>query len=275
MRMVVAAGTQPNIDLLRGLRTVVIDGGDMVAQAIHHFLASLGVQIFAWDTHVFDGSRIAVPPNYVDVIIVDESSAFRPVLDALPATWSAVPVIMLCDADVDGHEDNGCYEDGGKGSGEGGGNGDDSGHPAKGVNVMLHKTQPLATLTNALESFVDRVDRQYNGTHSPTAFRSTENTNTAHIRAVPGDAKQSSAANYVSLSNTSNQISLSERQRKVLAGIARGLNVREIGRELDISFKTVNNCLTTIYSKLGVHNRVEAILVASRLGLIEIGYRSA
>ena len=52
---------------------------------------------------------------------------------------------------------------------------------------------------------------------------------------------------------------LSEREREVLALLSRGLSEREIGQELFLSFNTVHSHVKSIYRKLGVGSRAEAI----------------
>jgi DNA-binding NarL/FixJ family response regulator len=55
--------------------------------------------------------------------------------------------------------------------------------------------------------------------------------------------------------------SLTEREREVMTVISRGRSNREIAEELVISEKTVKNHIRTIYEKLGVANRAEAMAV--------------
>ena len=51
---------------------------------------------------------------------------------------------------------------------------------------------------------------------------------------------------------------LSEREREVIELAAAGRSNREIAEQLVISLNTVKFHLRTIYSRLGVHNRVQA-----------------
>lgn len=62
---------------------------------------------------------------------------------------------------------------------------------------------------------------------------------------------------------------LTEREREVLAYLARGLSNAEISRELSVSLATVKFHLANIYTKLGVNNRVEAVTTALEYNLIE------
>jgi DNA-binding NarL/FixJ family response regulator len=61
---------------------------------------------------------------------------------------------------------------------------------------------------------------------------------------------------------------LSEREREILRLLADGRDNAEIGRELYISPSTVKNHISSILSKLGVHNRIQAAVYAVRRGLV-------
>jgi DNA-binding NarL/FixJ family response regulator len=61
---------------------------------------------------------------------------------------------------------------------------------------------------------------------------------------------------------------LSAREREVLGEIASGATNREIGRHLYLSPHTVKEHTSSIYRKLEVRNRAEAVKRAQRLGLI-------
>ena len=60
---------------------------------------------------------------------------------------------------------------------------------------------------------------------------------------------------------------LTAREAEVLDGVARGLNNREVAELLRISEKTVRNHLTTVFSKLGIASRGQAIVAARNAGL--------
>jgi DNA-binding NarL/FixJ family response regulator len=53
---------------------------------------------------------------------------------------------------------------------------------------------------------------------------------------------------------------LTEREDQVLAGLAKGLAYKEIADQLNISFETVRTHVRSIYEKLHVHSRTEAVL---------------
>ena len=61
---------------------------------------------------------------------------------------------------------------------------------------------------------------------------------------------------------------LSEREREVLEAVASGATNREIAGRLFLSPHTVKEHTSSLYRKLGVRNRAEAVQKAQRLGLI-------
>jgi DNA-binding NarL/FixJ family response regulator len=63
---------------------------------------------------------------------------------------------------------------------------------------------------------------------------------------------------------------LTEREREVLELVAQGLPNKQIARRLGISDHTVKFHLSTIYGKLGVSSRTEAIGRGVRRGLITL-----
>lgn len=63
---------------------------------------------------------------------------------------------------------------------------------------------------------------------------------------------------------------LTPREREVLALLEGGLKHREIAQQLCISHKTVGTHLEHIFSKLGVHHRLQAVALARRYHLIVI-----
>jgi two-component system NarL family response regulator len=63
---------------------------------------------------------------------------------------------------------------------------------------------------------------------------------------------------------------LTDREMQVLKLIARGMNNRDIAKELFISENTVKNHVRNILEKLQIHSRMEAVMVAVREKLIEL-----
>jgi len=63
---------------------------------------------------------------------------------------------------------------------------------------------------------------------------------------------------------------LTDREMEVLRLVARGLNNRDIAKELYISENTVKNHVRNILEKLQLHSRMEAVVYAVREKLLEI-----
>ena len=63
---------------------------------------------------------------------------------------------------------------------------------------------------------------------------------------------------------------LSEREREVLALLPRGLTNPEIAHALGITLNTAKTHLHTIFSKLDVANRAEAVSAALQRGLLQL-----
>jgi len=57
---------------------------------------------------------------------------------------------------------------------------------------------------------------------------------------------------------------LTQRERQVIAMTARGMTNREVGKELEVSVHAVKFHLASIYRKLEVSNRTEAVVTYLR-----------
>jgi two-component system, NarL family, nitrate/nitrite response regulator NarL len=57
---------------------------------------------------------------------------------------------------------------------------------------------------------------------------------------------------------------LSSREEIILAQVSKGLTNKEIARALNLREKTVKHYMTNIMQKLGVRNRLEAVLVGQK-----------
>jgi len=64
---------------------------------------------------------------------------------------------------------------------------------------------------------------------------------------------------------------LTPREREVLQALARGLDNRQAARYLQISPNTLRTHLQNIMDKLNVHSKLEAVVLALKHGLIEVG----
>ena len=63
---------------------------------------------------------------------------------------------------------------------------------------------------------------------------------------------------------------LSDREEEVLSLVAAGLTNPEIATRLFISARTVKNHLSSIYDKLGVGDKTQALIRAVRLGIVRV-----
>jgi two-component system, NarL family, response regulator YdfI len=62
---------------------------------------------------------------------------------------------------------------------------------------------------------------------------------------------------------------LTEREREILQGVARGERSKEIAARLGISIRTVGAHLASIHTKLGVDSRASAVAIALERGLLD------
>jgi DNA-binding NarL/FixJ family response regulator len=63
---------------------------------------------------------------------------------------------------------------------------------------------------------------------------------------------------------------LTAREREVLDALAAGLDSRAIAERLNISVRTESNHVANILTKLGVHSRLQALVLAVRYGVVKI-----
>ena len=80
----------------------------------------------------------------------------------------------------------------------------------------------------------------------------------AAVAGAPVAAEQEEASSAVE--------QLTGREREVLAALGRGLSNAQIGTELSITEATAKTHVSRVLAKLGVTSRVQAALIAQRLG---------
>ena len=66
--------------------------------------------------------------------------------------------------------------------------------------------------------------------------------------------------------------SMTDREREVLAMLARGLSNDEIADELHLGESTVRTHIGHIYTKIGAHDRAQAVVFAYESGLVQPGH---
>ncbi|MED4061144.1 response regulator [Priestia megaterium] len=66
------------------------------------------------------------------------------------------------------------------------------------------------------------------------------------------------------------KVMLTSREMTILQAIARGSTSKEIAYDIGIAERTVKSKLTSIYNKLGVDSRTEAVVVAIQSGIIHL-----
>jgi DNA-binding NarL/FixJ family response regulator len=116
-----------------------------------------------------------------------------------------------------------------------------------GANGYLSKMLPAAELVNALKTFANQ------GVMIPQPVMS---------KLIDGLRNMGTANAEASL------VALTKTEIKVLALLGRGLSNKEIAAALECSVKTVKNHLNSMFQKLSVSNRTEAVVKGIDLGLI-------
>ena len=87
---------------------------------------------------------------------------------------------------------------------------------------------------------------------------------------ITDDIKELFSINEKIILFNGEKFKLTEREKEVLSLITKGKNNSKIARELCVSVHTVKAHLEAIYEKFEVTNRVQAVIKAVLLGLIDL-----
>lgn len=90
------------------------------------------------------------------------------------------------------------------------------------------------------------------------------------IREVHAGQRRIPAPVAARLAEHTPRITLSERELEVLKHVAKGLRNKEIGAALNIAEDTVKIHVKNIFSKLNVIDRTQAVVVASKRGILHL-----
>jgi DNA-binding NarL/FixJ family response regulator len=93
----------------------------------------------------------------------------------------------------------------------------------------------------------------------------------AHIDPAVAGKLLAHVANTSASADTHIAADLSEREREILGHLANGLSNAAIAKKLFLSEGTVRNYMTSIFEKLGVSDRTQAAVMATRCGIIAKG----
>ncbi|WP_017325533.1 response regulator transcription factor [Synechococcus sp. PCC 7336] len=86
---------------------------------------------------------------------------------------------------------------------------------------------------------------------------------------IVGRMRQIVSSQSTATDLSSEMVKLTQRELEILQSIARGFSNGEIAESLSISINTVRSHVKNILSKFGVSNRVEAVLKARKLHLLD------
>jgi two-component system nitrate/nitrite response regulator NarL len=124
---------------------------------------------------------------------------------------------------------------------------------AAGASGAMHRDSPASAISAALLALTEGLavfDRSFVSSLVPKD-RAPEPAATAEAPLAPAET-------------------LTDRERQVLALLAEGLSNKEIASHLEISEHTAKFHVNSILQKLSAQKRVEAVVRAARLGLIEL-----
>lgn len=132
--------------------------------------------------------------------------------------------------------------------------------------IMLTVSEQEETVTASLVAGAQGY--LLKGTSAPELIRVVEAVHSGESYVSPGLAArlltQLQAAGAPVPETKNAKASLSAREEAILEQVTLGLTNKEIARNLGVSEKTVKHYMTSIMNKLGVRNRVEAVLFMRR-----------
>ena len=222
------------------IRVVVVDDHLVVREGLRMMLEVAGKGSFALVGDAADGATALrlVEETQPDVVLMDLR---MPGMDGLEAIeqmrtrWPHIAVVILTTYNEDdlmlrGLRAGAC------------------GYLLKETNreTMFHAIRTAARGETVLQPDIMARLLSYTASTSPTAHTASSSFSTK----TPG------------------HIELTERERDILTGVARGERNKEIARRLGITTRTVATHLTSIYNKLDVDSRASAVAVAIDRGLL-------
>jgi len=135
----------------------------------------------------------------------------------------------------------------------------DAGWSGSALGAIRLGVRAFVRVPDALETLPDVIDRVALGERAiPTDLERSA------VRELGRSVHQARAASELTPAITA-------RERQVLELLADGCTMRQIGRRLGISSRTVESHVGKLYRKLAVRSRIQAITRGSALGLIELG----
>src|SRR5262249_23111745 len=129
------------------------------------------------------------------------------------------------------------------------------------VALTAHEEQPyvLAMLEAGASGYLSKASRGQEVVSAVHAAATGETVFSASIgRGVTRSA----------LGRSGHDAALTPREMDVLCAAARGLGNKQIAAELGMSARTVQTHLTSVFAKLGVSSRTEAVLLAVKRGWV-------
>ena len=137
-------------------------------------------------------------------------------------------------------------------------------HAARGAALSVE-----ARILAAAEAFENKIEaRPHRAAHSPQAAAELLQKEVRDGRLDAGAVQAVIKAAGVKSNRPQGQNNeLTTRETEILRALAQGLSMKEVGRALGISPKTVDNHIQNIYPKIGVRTRGGAVLYAVEHGL--------